>query len=117
MQLLRGQQCAGDVPTIASQTGTNGDHPALGIAWWELLDNTSECTDWGLMTYTHGSPCDANQAVVRTGTDAYGTPTGSEATNYGNFWGSAAAANMTQILSLAPQQQHSAVVTGPGQDR
>jgi len=83
-QALRGQQYATDQQTILGVTGTNGDSFILGTAFWSLTDNTSEGTNWGLISFSDNA-YDGRCAVIQPGKDQYGYPCGGELANYGDF--------------------------------
>jgi len=92
-QALRGQTYATDQQTIFGVTGTNGDSFILGTAFWSLTDNTSEGTNWGLISFSDNA-YDGRCAVIEQGMDKYGYPCGGELANYGDFLDS-----VTQIHS------------------
>jgi Bacterial Ig domain len=84
-----------DLPAFVNARGGNGDYYVLGINWWELVDQPSERTNYGLIT-TKDNAYDGREAVIARGTDAAGYATGGEAANYGDFLTAATQAN-TQV--------------------
>ncbi len=83
-QFARGQQYSNDQQTIFNAQGSNGDYYVMGTALWSLTDNSSEGTNWGMITFMDNA-YDGRCAVVAQGTDQYGEPCGGEAVNYGDF--------------------------------
>ena len=64
--------------------GSNGDLYIVGINWWELVDNQSEHTNWGLIS-RRDNAYDGTEAVRAIGRDPWGFPTGGEENDYGDF--------------------------------
>jgi len=91
-QFARGQQYSNDQQTIFSAQGTNGDYYIMGTAFWGLTDNSSEGTNWGLITLMDNA-YDGKCAVIGQGTDQYGIACGGEAANYGDFTDSVTQSN------------------------
>jgi len=89
-----------DLPAFLNAQGSNGDYYVLGFDWWELVDNPGEGMNWGILTRLDNA-YDGNEAVIATGVDPWGFPTGGEAANYGNFLGSVKAANATILNAIA----------------
>jgi uncharacterized membrane protein len=104
-QLARGQQYGNDQQTIFSAQGTNGDYFIMGTAFWGLTDNSSEGTNWGLITVMDNA-YDGKCAVVAQGTDQYGAPCGGESTNYGDFLDSVTQSNSNTVQQLIQSLQH-----------
>jgi hypothetical protein len=101
-QLLRGQQYAVDQQTIFSAQGGNGDYYILGTSFWSLTDNSSEGTNWGLITFTDNA-YDGKCAVIGQSTDRYGYPCGGEVGNYGDFLDSVTQSHLTILQQLIQQ--------------
>lgn len=102
-QGLRGQQYATDQQTIFGATGSNGDYYILGTSFWSLTDNTSEGTNWGLISFSDNA-YDGRCAVIQQSKDQYGFPCGGELANYGDFLDS-----VTQIHSSITMQLFQAI--------
>ncbi|MGH9451747.1 MAG: Ig domain-containing protein [Terriglobia bacterium] len=100
-QKARGEHYADvDIPAFLNARGSNGDHYVLGIDWWALFDNSSECADWGLVTKSD-NPYNGRAAVRQVGADSWGYPTGGEESNYGDFLDSVRAANLKALEEIA----------------
>jgi len=78
----------------------DGTRHLVGINFWQLVDNRSECANWGLVT-RRDNPYDGRSAVVAAGTDDWGYATGGEAANYGNFLGSVKVVNSIWMPRVA----------------
>ena len=104
-QLLRGQQYANDQQTIFSAQGSNGDYYMLGTSFWGLTDNSSEETNWGLLSYMDNA-YDGRCAVVAQSTDQFGYPCGGESANYGDFVDSVTQTHLKILQQLIQQLSH-----------
>ena len=98
-QFARGQQYNNDQQTIFSAQGSNGDYYIMGTAFWGLTDNSSEGTNWGLITVMDNA-YDGKCAVIAQGTDQYGYPCGGEAANYGDFLDGVTQSNSNTLQQL-----------------
>ncbi len=79
----------------------NGTYHIVGFEWWGMYDMISQQTNWGLLT-PNDNAYDGREAIIATGTDQWGYPTGGEAANYGDFVDSVRAANYgiyTQLIA------------------
>jgi Putative Ig domain len=83
-QPRRAQQYAKDQQAIFAAQGSNGDYYLLGTSFWSLTDNSSEKTNFGLLSYSDNA-YDGRCAVIAQSTDPYGYPCGGETANYGDF--------------------------------
>ncbi len=101
-QELRGQQYATDQQAILNAQGSNGDHYIVGTSFWSLTDNSSEDTNWGLISYSDNA-YDGKCAVIAPGTDQYGYPCGGEQGNYGNFLDSVTQSNADIVQQIIQQ--------------
>ena len=103
-QLTRGQHYANDMQQIFNAQGTNGDYYTLGTAFWALTDNTSETTNWGLISLMDNA-YDGQCAVMAAGIDPWGYACGGEASNYGDFIDGVTQSN-TSIVQQVIQSLH-----------
>lgn len=94
-QQERGQWYQSLIRSFASPAA-DGIHHFVGVNFWSLLDHRAECANWGLMT-RRDNPYDGVSAVMATGTDAWGYPTGGEAADYGDFISAVKAINRIWI--------------------
>lgn len=92
-QVQRGALYANTVTTFLSVTASDGSHPVIGLAWWDWLDSAPEQANWGLVTFKDNA-YDGREAIIATGTDPWGYPTGGEAANYGDFLDAVRTANL-----------------------
>ena len=83
-QSERGAAYARDLLEFYEARAGNGDHFIAGIDFWELIDNSSEKTNFGLLTRKDNA-YDGREAVQDQGKDAWGFSTGGEDQNYGDF--------------------------------
>jgi hypothetical protein len=83
-QEQRGAAYARDLLNFYEASAKNGDHYIIGIDFWELVDNSSERTNWGLLS-RRDNAYDGKQAVEPYGRDGWGYRTGGEDRNYGDF--------------------------------
>jgi hypothetical protein len=99
-QVQRGSHYANvDIPSFLNAQGASGDYYVIGFDWWELIDNPSEQTNWGLISRKDNA-YDGKEAVMATGTDPWGFRTGGEDRNYGNFLSYVTTANATVAAAL-----------------
>ncbi len=109
-QQERGEAYAREVTDFYNARGKNGDYYVMGIDFWELLDNRSEKTNWGLVSRKDNA-YDGKEAVRAAGKDPWGYPTGGEDQDYGDFLSSVRNTNFaTQewlARDLAPYAQKS----------
>jgi len=103
-QLQRGQQYASDQRAIFSAHGTNGDYFVVGTSLWSLTDNSSEKSNWGLISLSDNA-YDGKCAVINPSTDQWGIACGGEAADYGDFLDSVTQAN-ADIINQLLQQLH-----------
>ena len=101
-QGLRGQQYATDQQAILNAQGGNGDYYIVGTSFWSLTDNSSEDTNWGLISYSDNA-YDGKCAVIAPGTDQYGYPCGGEVANYGDFLDSVTQSNADIVQQIIQQ--------------
>jgi hypothetical protein len=82
----RGKAYSYYMQTLFDFKSSDGTNPVVGIDWWSWNDKTSggECTNFGLVTQQDNA-YDGKEAVVATGTDEWGYPTGGEGNDYGDF--------------------------------
>jgi len=83
-QVVRGQHYATDQQAIFTAQGSNGDYYIVGTSFWSLTDNSSEQTNWGLISFSDNA-YDGKCAVINQSTDQYGIACGGEQANYGDF--------------------------------
>ncbi|MDE3181292.1 MAG: putative Ig domain-containing protein [Acidobacteriota bacterium] len=99
-QKVRGDHYANiDMPAFLNAHGSNGDHYVLGIDWWGLYDDSSECADWGLLT-KNDNAYDGREAVREPAADSWGFATGGEKSNYGDFLDSVRRANLQALEEI-----------------
>ena len=98
-QFARGQQYSNDQQTIFAAQASNGDYYIMGTAFWSLTDNSSEGTNWGMITLMDNA-YDGRCAVVAQGSDQYGYPCGGEAVNYGDFLDTVTQSNSSTAQQL-----------------
>src|SRR5271157_1016389 len=101
-QLTRAQQYSRDQQEIFAAQGSNGDYYLLGTSFWSLTDNSSEETNWGLISFSDNA-YDGRCAVINQGTDQYGYPCGGEVGDYGDFLDSVTQANTNTMEQLILQ--------------
>ena len=101
-QQIRGQHYASDQQAIFNSRGTNGDYYIMGTAFWSLTDNTSEKTNWGLLSLSDNA-YDGKCAVIQQSTDQWGFPCGGESANYGDFLDQVTQANSNNLQQLILQ--------------
>ncbi len=87
------------VSTFLNAADANGTYHIVGIEWWGMYDMISQQTNWGLLT-PNDNAYDGREAIIATGTDQWGYPTGGEAANYGDFVDSVQSANSSIYSSL-----------------
>ena len=80
----RGAAYARDLLDFYDVTSKDGDHFIAGIDFWELVDNPSEKTNFGLLSRKDNA-YDGREAVQAKGKDPWGFTTGGEDRNYGDF--------------------------------
>jgi len=101
-QAERGQFYATRVAALlAAVAAPTGSRPFIGIQWWAFLSSGAEQANWGLVTFRDNA-YDGKEAVVATGTDSWGFPTGGEARVYGDFLGAVKKANTDVESMLGP---------------
>lgn len=83
-QQERGAAYARDVQDFYNATGKDGNHFILGINFWELVDNSGERTNWGLLSRKDNA-YNGKEAVRAVGKDPWGYRTGGEDRDYGDF--------------------------------
>jgi hypothetical protein len=83
-QQERGAAYSRQVSDFYNARGKNGDNYIMGIDFWELYDNRSEKTNWGLVSRKDNA-YDGKEAVRAAGKDPWGYPTGGEEQDYGDF--------------------------------
>lgn len=83
-QNQRGSAYARDVQALYDGRAKNGDAYFLGIGFWELIDNRSEKTNWGLISRKDNA-YDGKEAIRAAGKDPWGFTTGGEDQDYGDF--------------------------------
>ena len=91
-QQERGAAYSRQVMDFYNAQGKNGDCYLMGIDFWELLDNRSEKTNWGLVSRKDNA-YDGKEAVRAAGKDSWGYPTGGEEQDYGDFLSSVRSTN------------------------
>lgn len=90
---------------------SGGVRHAVGLQWWELLDNRKECSNFGLMT-RRDNPYDGVSARKEAGIDEWGYPTGGEAEDYGDFISSVKLANRLWLPKINEQLSGQVGVVG-----
>ena len=83
-QQERGAAYSREVMDFYNARGKNGDYYITGIDFWELIDNRSEKTNWGLVSRKDNA-YDGREAVRAAGKDSAGYSTGGEEQDYGDF--------------------------------
>src|ERR1039458_10144223 len=83
-QQERGVAYARDLMDFYAATAKDGDHFIVGIDFWELIDNSSEKTNFGLLTRKDNA-YDGKEAGQKAGKDSWGFATGGEDRDYGDF--------------------------------
>jgi len=92
-QAARGAFYASNVSTCLARTvSATGSKPFIGWQWWQYLDNWAEKSNWGIVTLGDNA-YDGVEAMIATGTDAWGFGYGGEEINCGNVLGQMIAAN------------------------
>ena len=99
----RGQLYANKVGFLFAAQTPAGIHPVAGLTLWGWSDHWGEKANFGLVTLSDNA-YDGREAVMRSGTDASGWPTGGEERDYGDFISAVTAAhvNVRQSLAGAP---------------
>jgi hypothetical protein len=85
-QAARGQAYADFVQRVLSMRADDGTYPIVGIDWWAWSDKVTggEGHNFGLVSIRDNA-YDGREAVMASGQDAAGYPTGGEKANYGDF--------------------------------
>jgi hypothetical protein len=81
------------VSTFVDAADGNGTYHIVGFEWWTMYDMISLKGNWGLVT-PNDNAYDGREAIIATGTDRWGYPTGGEKANFGDFLDSVQAANV-----------------------
>lgn len=89
-QVNRGQQYYDMISYLLSTPGYNNSYPFVGFDWWGIQD--FQDLNQGLVSI-HDNAYDGVEAVIATGVDQWGYPTGGETANYGDAITSVANAN------------------------
>ena len=96
-QALRGQNYVSRVnfllSTVAASTGTS---PIVGLKFWGFNDSWGEKLNWGLVSLRDNA-YDGLEAIIATGTNAWGYSTGGEDSNYGDFLSGVVLANRSVV--------------------
>jgi uncharacterized repeat protein (TIGR01451 family) len=95
----RGQRYADKLRFLFDGVDTLGVHPVAGIKFWSWGDHWEEKANFGLVTFSDNA-YDGQEAVINTGTDPFGWPTGGEERDYGDFLSAVVAANAQVMQSL-----------------
>jgi hypothetical protein len=94
-QALRGTKYAADELAIFNAQGTDGTYPVIDMNWWAGTDDrTGEHTNYGLVTLLDNL-YNGNEAIIRTGVDAWGYASGGEPQDFGNSADAIAASNLS----------------------
>ncbi|MGH9395372.1 MAG: hypothetical protein ACRD18_00790, partial [Terriglobia bacterium] len=88
-----------DIPQFLSAQGSNGDHYILGIDWWDVYDDHTQNTNWGLIT-NGDNAYDGKASTIAIGADSWGFKTGGEAADYGDFLDSVRQANLDALRQI-----------------
>lgn len=105
-QALRGAAYAAAVQSDFAYTGSAaagasaGSQNMVGSKFWAWTDSAGEATNWGLVTFLD-NPYDGVADAPAPGLDAWGFPTGGEASSWGNFLGPLTQANLGLLRALA----------------
>jgi hypothetical protein len=89
----------------------------VGLKFWAWQDSNGEALNWGIVSLKDNT-YDGVEAVVATGTNAYGFSIGGEDFNYGNFAGPVTTANsnveaiLTASLLLGASRHPVAAIVG-----
>ena len=67
---------------VTYQTG--GEYMVAGMKWWAWMDSWAEGANWGLVSFRDNA-YDGKEAIIASGVDPWGYPTGGEERNYGEF--------------------------------
>ncbi len=98
-QAQRGLAYTNTVNLLLNSRTTAGAYPIVGFKWWQFVDNRGEQMNWGLVT-RRDDEYDSLAARTAPGTDAWGFPTGGEASNYGSFLDAVQNANLSIFQTL-----------------
>ncbi len=99
-QEARGAKFLSDI-TAMQGASKNGVYPFVGYLFWQFTDNSSEQTNWGLISLV-GNAYDGKEARVAGGVDSWGYPTGGEERDYGDFITFVKEANLGVHAAQAP---------------
>ena len=85
-QAERGEAYARFIQRILDFQADDGTYPIIGIDWWAWTDKVvgGEGNNFGLVT-NRDNAYDGKEAVIASGKDPWGYPTGGEKGNYGDF--------------------------------
>lgn len=88
-----------DIPNFLNAKGADGDYYVLGIDWWDVYDDHTQNTNWGLITNSDNA-YDGKAARIASGMDSWGFTTGGEAANYGDFLDGVTQANLNALRHI-----------------
>lgn len=89
-----------DMPNFLSAEGSDGVHYVLGADWWQVYDDLVQNANFGLIT-DRDNAYDGKAAVVASGVDSWGIPTGGEKADYGDFLDTVTHANLDALRVIA----------------
>jgi agarase len=115
-QMARGRAYQSFLQKLLALRSDDGTHPVIGIDWWEWVDKVtnSEHMNFGLVSPADNA-YDGKEAVRARHKDAWGSESGGERSDYGDFIDAVIHANrdVLQVLALQPSGAVSSVQNAP----